>query len=71
LGSTLYFEILNMKNKTQNNRENKLGEPFRLWFCSGVRERRRYADRAKALILHMRQYVSTGGQTFTRDERNN
>jgi hypothetical protein len=47
-----------------------LNEQFRLWLLSYIRERRSSADGAMSLIHSMRQYVSTGGQSFTRDERN-
>jgi hypothetical protein len=47
-----------------------LNEQFRLWLHGYAGERGSLADGAVALINDLRQYVSTGGQTLTRDERN-
>jgi hypothetical protein len=48
-----------------------LNEQFRLWLLSYARQpRSSAAEGARALIQGMSQYVSTGGQAFTRDERN-
>ncbi|HSN31156.1 MAG TPA: hypothetical protein VLU41_00600 [Ideonella sp.] len=45
-----------------------LNEQFRIWLEQYARRRR--ADRAMEVVDRLRQYVSTGGRKFTREDMN-
>ena len=45
-----------------------LNEQFRIWLEQYARKRR--AAQARALVTELRTRINTGGQRFTRDERN-
>jgi len=60
------IEAAREKARSENT---TLNEQFRLWLADYA-ARRRSADAVMNLVDEIRQYASTGGRRFTRDEMN-